>query len=227
MACITTENFVGSCKHGRNSSLQRTTRQRILWKCLVSTMKIKGVQIVHKLFDSELTITTEDKGGLQVIYDAIGDINPEAEYEITIKKKTKKRSLRSNNYMWALLGELAVKIRNSSIELYKHFIRHYGHYDAILLPEETIEGFEEAWGMNGIAWFVEDVGECRTMEGYHTVLAYYGSHTYDTKQMSRLIEEVVYECKEQGIETMTPAELEQMLKEEEEYEQRNSGRKAD
>ena len=39
---------------------------------------------------------------------------------------------------------------------------------------------------------------------------YRGSHTYDTKEMSVLIDGTVMEAKELGIETMTPAELAEM-----------------
>ena len=39
---------------------------------------------------------------------------------------------------------------------------------------------------------------------------YRGSHTYDTKEMSYLIDGTVEEAKEHGIETMTPDELERM-----------------
>jgi hypothetical protein len=37
-----------------------------------------------------------------------------------------------------------------------------------------------------------------------------GSHTYDTKEMSRLIDGVVEAAKELGIETLTPEQLERM-----------------
>jgi hypothetical protein len=37
-----------------------------------------------------------------------------------------------------------------------------------------------------------------------------GSHTYDTKEMARLIDGVVYEAKSIGIETLSPDELERM-----------------
>ena len=37
-----------------------------------------------------------------------------------------------------------------------------------------------------------------------------GSHLYDSKEMSLLIDGIVSECKELGIETLTPAELERM-----------------
>ena len=39
---------------------------------------------------------------------------------------------------------------------------------------------------------------------------YYGSHTYDTEEMSRLIDGVVTECRELGIETLPPDELKRM-----------------
>lgn len=38
-----------------------------------------------------------------------------------------------------------------------------------------------------------------------------GSSTYDTAEMSTLINGLVEECKDLGIETMTPQELERMM----------------
>lgn len=43
-----------------------------------------------------------------------------------------------------------------------------------------------------------------------------GSSTYDTKEMSELINGLVAECKEQGIETLPPEELARMMAEYEE-----------
>lgn len=39
---------------------------------------------------------------------------------------------------------------------------------------------------------------------------YRGSHTYDTKEMSVLIDGTVADAKELGIDTITPAELQEM-----------------
>ena len=39
---------------------------------------------------------------------------------------------------------------------------------------------------------------------------YFGSSTYNTKEMSVLIDGIVYEAKELGIETLPPDELERM-----------------
>ena len=42
------------------------------------------------------------------------------------------------------------------------------------------------------------------------IRAYYGSSTYNTKQMARLIDSIVEDCKAVGIETLTPATLDAM-----------------
>jgi hypothetical protein len=42
------------------------------------------------------------------------------------------------------------------------------------------------------------------------VRAYYGSSTYNTRQMSRLIDSVVEDCKAVGVETLSPDRLESM-----------------
>ena len=47
---------------------------------------------------------------------------------------------------------------------------------------------------------------------YRTYVMYRGSHDYDTREMSELINGLVSECKEVGIETITPAELDEMMK---------------
>lgn len=46
---------------------------------------------------------------------------------------------------------------------------------------------------------------------YRTYMMLKGSSEYDTKEMSRLIDGLVSECKEMGIETMPPEELERMM----------------
>lgn len=42
---------------------------------------------------------------------------------------------------------------------------------------------------------------------------WYGSHVYDTKQMSRLIDAIVRDCKDAGIETLPPDKLGAMMEE--------------
>ena len=44
----------------------------------------------------------------------------------------------------------------------------------------------------------------------HQLQVYYGSSTFNTKEMSVFIDGIVSECKELGIETLTSEELERM-----------------
>ena len=64
--------------------------------------------------------------------------------------------------------------------------------------------FIKSWQANGLGWLAEPLSE---RGGYTTIIAYYGSSSYTTAEMSRLIEAVVEEAKGLGVETMTPAEL--------------------
>ena len=48
-------------------------------------------------------------------------------------------------------------------------------------------------------------------KGMSAVLAYFGASLYTTPQMSRLIDMVIEDCKENGIETKTPNEIAEML----------------
>ena len=51
------------------------------------------------------------------------------------------------------------------------------------------------------------MGDCRNTEGYRNIKCYFGSSTFDTKEMSHFIDMIVTDCEELGIETATPDEL--------------------
>ena len=64
------------------------------------------------------------------------------------------------------------------------------------------------WQMLGVGWPTELVD----YDGdKYVVRAYYGSSQYNTRQMSRIINAVVEDCKEQDIETLTPCEIARLI----------------
>lgn len=129
--------------------------------------------------------------------------------EITIKAKSKRRSLTANAYFWVLVGKLAERLGIPKEEIYLEQIKRVGVFQPMAINVEAFETFKTAWGNNGLGFMVDELGE---KDGLMEFLAYYGSSTYSTKQMARLIDSTVEECKVQGIETMTPEEL-SLLKE--------------
>ncbi len=126
--------------------------------------------------------------------------------DIEAKKHRNRRSLDANAYCWTLLGKLSEKMNIKAVDIYKMEIKDIGVYEVLPIKDAAIEKFIQAWQKNGIGWICEIIGKSK-IEGYTNVKAYYGSSTYDTKEMSRLIDSIVYDCKMQGIETATPEEL--------------------
>ena len=131
-------------------------------------------------------------------------------YELECAKKKRKRSLDANAYLWVLLSKLAVVLETTKEELYRLYIRRMGIFKDYHLTEDEAKSFQVAWSMLGTGWLTEQVDFTHDGERF-VIRAYYGSSRYNTKQMSRLIDEVVRDCKAQGIETMTSDELSVLL----------------
>lgn len=130
-----------------------------------------------------------------------GDKKP---YTISIHHQKRKRSLDANAYMWQLCQKIAEKVGATKDTVYRKNIREVGSFETVELISEGVPRFMRSWQANGLGWIAEPLSE---RGGYTTVIAYYGSSSYSTAEMSRLIEAVVAEAKALGVETMTPAEL--------------------
>ena len=127
--------------------------------------------------------------------------------DIEAKKHRNKRSLDANAYCWVLIGRLAEKMKISAEEVYKMEIKNIGVFEILPIKNKAVEKFKQAWQRNGIGWICEEIGKSK-IDGYTNLKAYYGSSTYDSKEMSRLIDSIVEDCKLQGIPTDTPEQIE-------------------
>ena len=126
-------------------------------------------------------------------------------------KYRQKRSLDANAYAWVLMDRLAAKLRIPKTEIYRSFVKEIGgNSETVCVLERAADRLMDGWTRNGIGWLAEKIPS--KIEGCVNVILYYGSSVYDTHQMSRLIDLIVQECKENGIETMTEREL-SLLKE--------------
>lgn len=132
-----------------------------------------------------------------------------SKYDLRIEKRRKKRSLDANAYMWVLIGKLAEKLRITPEEVYRQHIIDTAAYYIQPVRDDTLERWIEIWESKGKGWIVEVIGPSKN-KGWTNCRNYYGSSMYDSKEMSFLIDEVVQSCKQQGIETMTPEEIEKL-----------------
>lgn len=130
--------------------------------------------------------------------------------KIKIVRFFKHRSLDANKYFWLLCGKLADKLGQSKEDIYRHMIREIGdNYEILPIRKDAAETFIRNWGNGRVGWICERLGDSK-IPGYENIMAYYGSSVYDSRQMSRLIDLVVQDCKDQGIETETPEEIARM-----------------
>lgn len=143
--------------------------------------------------------------------DVIEELKNENKLNIELKKYSKKRSLDSNAYAWKLLGELQEVLNIPKEEIYRDIIRNIGSYKVVPIRNEAVEKFRNAWSKNGLGWITETTKS--KLEGFTNVLAYYGSSVYNSKEMSRLIDLIVEECKQFNIEVKPKSEIDSLLKE--------------
>lgn len=79
------------------------------------------------------------------------------------------------------------------------------------MRDRAAEKLCQGWEKNGLGWLAETFPS--KLPGCVNVTLYYGSSTYDTKQMSRLIDNIVQDCQAVGIETLTPDKLALLVEE--------------
>lgn len=130
-----------------------------------------------------------------------------ANTEYELKPYKQKRSLSANAYAWVLMDKLADKLRTTKEEIYRQAVSQVGVFEEIRVTSpEAGQRFKRVWQQNGLGWLTKTIDET-------TILAYYGSSTYDTKQMHRLVDYLQEECAEQNIEVRPQWEVDAMLKE--------------
>lgn len=149
-------------------------------------------------------------GTMRRIYDELHDCPA---LDLAISKHRKRRSRDANAYAWVLMDRLAEKTGVSKEEIYRETVKNIGGNSYIYpIRKDAAEAYIRHWQKGGIGWIAEIMGDSK-LDGYVNVVSYYGSSEYDTAQMSRLIKLIIGECREQGIETKTPAELAALMEE--------------
>jgi len=147
--------------------------------------------------------------------------------DIEIKKASKHRSMDANAYFWHLCGEIAKASSKYSTdgknEVYREAIKAKGEYEPLTIREDAVPVFISRWAQKGTGWFAEVVDDAPgpdaeyyslmgdSVDSYKIVHAYYGSSTYSSASMSRLIDYVVMLANDVGIPTMTSKEQNKLI----------------
>ena len=124
----------------------------------------------------------------------------EKDLDIEIKQHREKRSNDANAFCWALCTEIgnAMTPPMTKEAVYQKAIRDVGEYEPLPIREDAVETFRQRWKAKGSGWFAEVIDDSK-IPGYKLVFAYYGSSTYDTKSMSRLIDHLIDDAEQMEI----------------------------
>lgn len=151
-------------------------------------------------------------------------------YDVVEHKE--KRSLNSNSYYWVLASKVADKLRISKTVLHNNLLRSYGQRlfiddKCVYVPIPDTEEAEKT-ALESETVHLKPTGA--TTEGkdgitYRYYVMLRGSHDYTTREMSVLLDGLIQEAKQLDIEVLTPAQLEEMRRLEQQAEDRKNEQK--
>ena len=145
--------------------------------------------------------------------DTIEELKKENKLSFELKKYRKKRSLDANAYCWVLCDmiakELSKEVITTKEEVYKEAIMQIGRFTPFIVEERALENFKRVWEKQGLGFTVQEVAR---KDKRVRVNGYYGSSSYDSKEMSLLIEWIIQEAKQLGLETKSKNEIDSLLK---------------
>lgn len=168
---------------------------------------IKDLNIDFLTGKALLTLSVNQK---QSAINCFDQLHSKDKLTFKIGRYTESRTKDANRYFWALCEKLSEKLNITKIDVYLNSIKNVGVFYDDEIEVEKVERRRKAWSMIGTGWLTERVDF--SADGNKEVIRfYYGSSSYNKKQMSRLIDNVVQDCQAVGIETRTPEQLAQLV----------------
>lgn len=119
-----------------------------------------------------------------------------------IKEYKEKRNKNQNSKYWKLIGELSLKTKIGIEELHFEMLKSYSPRYEILVPaDRTIRGIE---------YYDKKSKIIKNGKEYNVYHVYTPSHELDTGEFAILLKGLCEECRQQGIETLSPNELKEL-----------------
>lgn len=150
-----------------------------------------------------ITFSTNENitGGIDKIKDKV--------LRLVVKQYREKRSIDSNAYAWVLMQKIAEAVHSDKWSVYLEMLaKHSRAFTHVIVRPDVVPRFEAEWRT------VRNLGEI-TVNGQTGIQLqlYFGSSTFDTKEMSVFIDGLIEECRQLEIETLPPNEIERMKRE--------------
>jgi len=126
----------------------------------------------------------------------------------------KKRSKSANALFWHCVGKIAAAVHTDKWDVYLAMLRSYGRYTYICVRDEReVEAVRRQWRESEI-WGSVNIDGQQAIQ----MLCYYGSSSYNSKEMSDLIEGTISEMKALHLDPPLPQDVKVALEQwEEQY----------
>ena len=128
-------------------------------------------------------------------------------------KHRERRSLDANALLWLCLGRIADALRSDKWEVYLQMLKRYGKFTYICVKPNVVDAVKAQWRECEVIGNVDINGQEAVQ-----MLCYFGSSTLNTQEFSVLLDGIISEMKEMGLETPSTADMRRSLEEWEKYE---------
>ena len=162
---------------------------------------IKGIS--RDFTSGRYNITIELNEGDIAAVDALRGID----LAVELRRYRAPRSHSANALLWACLGTIAETLGGDKWDYYLAALRKYGKYTMLAIRADAAARFRESYRE------CEEIGRKTDEDGIEWVhmLCYFGISTYDSKEFAVLLDGVIDDMKQAGIDTPTSAEMRRVL----------------
>lgn len=147
--------------------------------------------------------------------EVMNQIKPDTDYTVEIKRYRERRSLTANAYCWVLCQRIAEELSKhgqyiSKEEVYRKAVRDCQMFDYVMVKGYAAESFQRRWNASGVGW---QAVELTKKDDNVVFMVFQGSSVYNTEEMGRLIECLIDEANQLGIETRPVYEVMALMRE--------------
>lgn len=169
---------------------------------------ITDINIDYKTRKSKISLLLDTKK-----IKVVEELKNKNKLSIELKKWRKKRSKDANSYCWVLCDKIAKELSKDGTiitkeKIYQDGILQIGTFEPMIIEEKAFENFKRIWQKQGLGFLIQEVSRKDKCVKVH---CYYGSSTYNSKEMSLLINLLVELAKSLNIETKSQQEINSLL----------------
>ena len=116
-----------------------------------------------------------------------------------VKVHKEQRNKKQNDKYWKILNELAKKLKKGWREIHFDMLKNYSVTYEMMVPEET--------EIRGIEYYEKKSTIIKNGKKFNVYHIYTPSHELKTDEFAILLDGLVQECEQQGIEVRSPEEI--------------------